>query len=129
MSVRTPGGFGITQRTGASWLAWLADWCREREIFRHDLNRRNGPDNEALAEAVTTLAGERSPADFLNVHEQETTLPRHVPYLDILGPLAGVVCTTHSLPGSWRTGERLTFWPRERSSPSRLRLCLRYVYC
>ncbi|MEU3684550.1 cupin domain-containing protein [Streptomyces sp. H23] len=90
--------FGITQRTGASWLAWLADWCREREIFRHDLDRRNGPDSESLALAVTTLAGERSPADFLSVYEQETTLPRHVPYLGILGPLGGVVCTTHFPP-------------------------------
>ncbi|MGR3938487.1 JmjC domain-containing protein [Streptomyces sp. BRA346] len=97
--------FGITKRTGASWLAWLADWGREREIFRHDLDRRHGPDNEALIEAATALVGERSPTDFLTAYEQETTLPRHVPYLDILGPLDAVVCTTHFPPRVVEKGE------------------------
>ncbi|MEU6463409.1 cupin domain-containing protein [Streptomyces sp. NPDC046976] len=90
--------FGITKRTGAAWLAWLADWSREREIFRHDLDRRHGPDSAALGEAAKALLGERSPADYLAAYEQETTLPRHVPFLDILGPLDAVVCTTHFPP-------------------------------
>lgn len=90
--------FGITKRTGASWLAWLADWCREHEIFRHDLDRLHGTGSEALTEAVARLVGERPPADFLAAHEQETALPRHVPYLDFLGQLDAVVCTTHFPP-------------------------------
>ncbi|MYY86647.1 MULTISPECIES: cupin domain-containing protein [unclassified Streptomyces] len=90
--------FGITQRTGASWLAWLADWCREREVFRHDLDRSPGTSSEALTEAAVQLVGERSPADFLAAYEQQTTLPRHVPYLDVLGPLEAVVCTTRFRP-------------------------------
>ncbi|WP_431043075.1 JmjC domain-containing protein [Streptomyces sp. P1-3] len=90
--------FGITQRTGASWLAWLADWCREREIFRRDLDRSPGASSAALTEAAVQLIGERSPADFLAAYEQQTTLPRHVPYLDILGPLDAVVCTTRFRP-------------------------------
>ncbi|MFH9944630.1 JmjC domain-containing protein [Streptomyces murinus] len=97
--------FGITKRTGAAWLAWLADWSREREIFRHDLDRRRGPDSAALIEAAEALLGERSPADYLAAYEQETTLPRHVPFLDILGPLDAVVCTTHFPPRLQERGE------------------------
>ncbi|MFC7869125.1 JmjC domain-containing protein [Streptomyces murinus] len=97
--------FGITKRTGAAWLAWLADWCREREIFRHDLDRRRGPDSAALIEAAEALLGERSPADYLAAYEQETILPRHVPFLDILGPLDAVVCTTHFPPRIQVRGE------------------------
>ncbi|MFH9069685.1 JmjC domain-containing protein [Streptomyces alboflavus] len=97
--------FGITQRTGASWLAWLADWCREREIFRHDLDRTPGASSDALTEAAVQLVGERSPADFLSAYEQQTTLPRHVPYLDVLGPLEAVVCTTRFRPEIKENGD------------------------
>lgn len=102
--------FGITKRTGASWLAWLADWCREEETFRHDLDRHNldhrdGTRSEALAEAAARLIGERSPADFLAAYEQATTLPRHVPFLDVLGSLDAVVCTTHFPPQLQENGE------------------------
>src|SRR5690606_38978284 len=97
--------FGITKRTGASWLAWLADRCREHELFRHDLDRWHGLDSEALTEAATMLVGERSPVDYLTAYEQATALPRHVPFLDILGPLDGVVCTTHYPPRVMENGE------------------------
>ncbi|MFE4756580.1 JmjC domain-containing protein [Streptomyces mirabilis] len=90
--------FGITKRTGASWLAWLADWCREHEIFRHDLDRWHGTGTDALTEAAAQLVSERPLADFLDAYEQATTLPRHVPFLDILGSLDAVVCTTHFPP-------------------------------
>ncbi|GAA3375653.1 hypothetical protein GCM10020367_44290 [Streptomyces sannanensis] len=121
--------FGITKRTGASWLAWLADWCREHEIFRHDLDRRHGPDSEALIEAATTLVGERSPSDFLTAYEQETTLPRHVPFLDILGPLEPWCAPPTSHPGSRRTERPSTSCPQGRSSPSRPRPCPRCGCC
>ncbi|MBP0455892.1 JmjC domain-containing protein [Streptomyces montanisoli] len=97
--------FGITKRTGASWLAWLADWCREEEIFRHDLDRRDGSGSEALTAAAARLIGERSPADFLAAHEQASTLPRHVPYLGILGSLDAVVCIAHFPPRLRENGE------------------------
>ncbi|MBP5891991.1 JmjC domain-containing protein [Streptomyces scabiei] len=97
--------FGITKRTGASWLAWLADWCREHEIFRHDLDRRHGTGTDALTEAAAQLVSERPPADFLDAYEQAPTLPRHVPFLDILGPLDAVVCTTHFPPQIQEHGE------------------------
>ncbi|MEV1079735.1 cupin domain-containing protein [Streptomyces sp. NPDC050211] len=97
--------FGITKRTGASWLAWLADWCREREIFRHDLDRWHGTGSDALTEAAAQLISERPPADFFDAYEQATTLPRHMPFLDILGPLDAVVCTTHFPPQIQEHGE------------------------
>jgi hypothetical protein len=97
--------FGITKRTGASWLAWLADWSREHEVFRQDLERWHVPDSAALTEAATALLGERSPADYLAAYEQETALPRHVPFLNILGPFDAVVCTTHFPPRMRESGE------------------------
>ncbi|MDW8808425.1 cupin domain-containing protein [Streptomyces scabiei] len=97
--------FGITKRTGASWLAWLGDWCREHEIFRQDLNRWHGAGSEALTTAAARLVAERSPVDFLAAYEQETTLSRHVPFLDVLGPLNAVVCTTHFPPRIQESGE------------------------
>ncbi|MFC1421515.1 JmjC domain-containing protein [Streptacidiphilus cavernicola] len=90
--------FGITKRTGASWLAWLGDWCRENEIFRHDLDRWHGTGSEALTEAAARLVRERPPAEFLAAHGQEVTPTRHVPFLDIFGPLDSVVCATHFPP-------------------------------
>ncbi|MPY51156.1 JmjC domain-containing protein [Streptomyces acidicola] len=99
--------FGITKRTGASWLAWLADWCREHEIFRHDLDRWHGTGITALTEAAAQLVSERPPADFFDAYEQATTLPRHVPFLDVLGPLDAVVCTTHFPPQLQERGETI----------------------
>ncbi|WP_406135317.1 JmjC domain-containing protein [Streptomyces albidoflavus] len=97
--------FGITKRTGASWLAWLGDWCREQEVFRHDLDREPGSGTTALVTAATRLIGERSPDEFLAAYEQRAALPRHVPFLEALGPLEAVVCTTHLPPLIERHGE------------------------
>jgi len=89
--------FGITKRTGASWMAWLGDWCREQAIFRHDLDR-SGSGSGALVEAATRLVGRRGPEDFLTAYEQQTAPGRHVPFLGIFGPLEAVVCTTQFRP-------------------------------
>ncbi|MFJ1599926.1 JmjC domain-containing protein [Streptomyces sp. NPDC088261] len=97
--------FGITKRTGASWLAWLGDWCREKEIFRHDLNRRDGAAFHALMETATQLITERPPADFLSAYEQAMPLPRQVPFLNVFGSLDTVVCTTHFPPRMEENGE------------------------
>ena len=90
--------FGITKRTGASWLAWLGDWCRDNETFRHDLDRWHRADTQALTDAAIRLIGERSPADYLAAYERAMPLPRNVPFLDIFGQLNSVVCTTHFPP-------------------------------
>ncbi|MFJ3790789.1 JmjC domain-containing protein [Kitasatospora sp. NPDC090091] len=110
--------FGITKRTGASWLAWLGDWCRENELFRKDLDRRPGAATAELVVAAGRLIEERPPADFLTTYEQTVGPTRNVPYLDILGPLDAVVCTTHFRPrirengdvaDVFASGKKLTF--------------------
>ncbi|WP_340378711.1 cupin domain-containing protein [Streptomyces sp. SS7] len=110
--------FGITKRTGASWLSWLGDWCRENEVFRHDLDRRHGADSRGLTDAAARLIAERPPAEFLTSYEQAMPLPRHVPFLDVFGRLDAVVCTTHFPPRIQddgqtvqvsASGKRLTF--------------------
>ncbi|WP_330349500.1 JmjC domain-containing protein [Streptomyces sp. NBC_00582] len=110
--------FGITKRTGASWLSWLGDWCREDKVFRHDLDRRPGADSQELTNAAARLIVERPPGEFLASYEQAMPLPRHVPFMDVFGRLEAVVCTTHFPPriqDNGRTvdvsasGKRLTF--------------------
>ncbi|MFE5873413.1 JmjC domain-containing protein [Streptomyces roseifaciens] len=95
---------GITKRTGASWFAWLGDWCREYEEFRRDLDRWCGTDGEALTTAAARLVGERSPVDFLRAYEEQTQPARQVPFLDVFGPLEGVVCTTPFPPRTQESG-------------------------
>ncbi|MEC3995274.1 cupin domain-containing protein [Actinacidiphila sp. DG2A-62] len=90
--------FGFAKRTGVSWLSWLADWSSEHEIFRHDLDRTGHTSTQALTEAALELVRRRTPADFLTAREQEAPVPRHVPFLDIFGPLEAVACITHFPP-------------------------------
>ncbi|WAL74546.1 cupin [Kitasatospora sp. YST-16] len=90
--------FGITKRTGASWMAWLADWCRDREVFRHDLDRTPDADHSELVTAAQALAAERRPAEFLAAYERAAGPARQVPYLEVFGPLTGAVCTTNFRP-------------------------------
>ncbi|MGC5342885.1 JmjC domain-containing protein [Streptomyces sp. DT171] len=97
--------FGITKRTGASWLAWLGDRCREKEIFRHDLDRLPGAEFHPLTKAAAELIAERTPADFLAAYGQVMPLPRQVPFQDIFGSLDTVVCTTHFPPHIQENGE------------------------
>ncbi|MCT2589807.1 cupin domain-containing protein [Streptomyces sp. N2-109] len=97
--------FGFAKRTGASWLAWLSDWSREEEVFRHDLDRWGGTGSQALTEAAARLIEQRSPADFLAAREQEASAPQHVPFLDIFGPMESVVCITHFPPRIQERGE------------------------
>lgn len=99
--------FGITKRTGASWMAWLGDWCREREVFRHDLDRWSDTGGEALVAAAAQLVRDRGPADFLSAYEQQTAPGRFVPFLDVFGPLDAVVCTTHFPPRIEEHGETI----------------------
>ncbi|MEU9078999.1 cupin domain-containing protein [Kitasatospora sp. NPDC048538] len=109
--------FGITKRTGASWMAWLGDWCREQEVFRCDLDRTD-TDTTPLVEAATRLVGRRGPEEFLTACEQQAAPGRQVPFLEIFGGLDAVVCTTHFAPritehgdtvGVTAAGRQLTF--------------------
>lgn len=99
--------FGFAKRTGVSWLSWLADWSRAEEIFRQDLDRTEGISNEALTDAAAELVRRSGPTDFLTAREQEAAVPRHVPFLDIFGPLEAVVCITHFPPQITERGETI----------------------
>ncbi|MFE7464401.1 JmjC domain-containing protein [Streptomyces sp. NPDC057499] len=95
--------FGFAKRTAVSWLAWLADWSRQEEIFRHDLDRWGSPDQQQdqqrrLTAAATRLIDTRDPAVFLRHREEEAPPGRHVPFLDIFGPLEAAVCVTDFPP-------------------------------
>ncbi|WP_328381825.1 cupin domain-containing protein [Streptomyces sp. NBC_00400] len=95
---------GFEKRTGVNWLAWLADWSREVEVFRRDLDRWSGcptdqhAQQQELAEAARTLIDSRGPTGFLAAREQAAAPGRHVPFLDIFGPLQAVVCITEFSP-------------------------------
>ncbi|MFI2028054.1 JmjC domain-containing protein [Streptomyces buecherae] len=102
--------FGFAKRTAVSWLTWLADWSREEEIFRHDLDRWGGPDKQraqhlALNAAAVQLIEARDPAEFLRRRAQETPPGRHVPFLDIFGPLEAVACVSEFPPVIRQDGE------------------------
>ncbi|MFJ6568799.1 JmjC domain-containing protein [Streptomyces sp. NPDC091292] len=118
--------FGFAKRTAVSWLTWLADWSRQEEVFRHDLDRWGGPEEQQaqhslLATAASRLIDAGDPAEFLGRREQEAPPGRHVPFLDIFGPLEAVVCVSEFPPLISEVGEnvvvvaagkRLTFTAR-----------------
>ncbi|KWT63796.1 hypothetical protein ADL21_00030 [Streptomyces albus subsp. albus] len=101
---------GITQRTGVSWLAWLADWSRETERFRHDLDRWGRPgaqhrQHQELAAAAARLLDERGPAEFLDTVQRQADPARHVPFVAALGPPEAVVCVTEFPPRLHEDGQ------------------------
>lgn len=102
--------FGFAKRTAVSWLTWLADWSRQEEVFRHDLDRWGSPDEQQaqhvlLATAASRLIDARGPAEFLRLREQEAPPGRHVPFLDIFGPLEAVACVSEFPPLIREIGE------------------------
>lgn len=110
-------GFGV--RSGASWLAWLADWSREDELFRRDLDLAPGSEqHRELVEKAVRLLGSRAPTDFLTARQQEAAPARHVPFLETFGRLDSVVCVSEFRPrlrdlgGTaevFSSGKKLTF--------------------
>ncbi|WP_405913035.1 cupin domain-containing protein [Streptomyces sp. NBC_00963] len=102
--------FGFAKRTAVSWLTWLADWSRQQELFRHDLDRWGSPDEQQaqqmlLATAASRLIDAREPAEFLKRREQEAPPGRHVPFLDIFGPLEAVACVSDFPPQITEEGD------------------------
>ncbi|WP_405613281.1 cupin domain-containing protein [Streptomyces sp. NBC_01511] len=97
---------GFTTRTGADWLAWLADWSRENELFRRDMDvSADSGQHRELVEAAVRHIGSRSPADFLLAREQNVAPPRHVPFLPAFGDLESVVCVSEFRPRVRDLGE------------------------
>ncbi|SFQ29517.1 JmjC domain-containing protein [Amycolatopsis rubida] len=89
--------FGFVKRTGVDWLTWVADRSRERELFRHDLDRWGGADalvgqQERLADEVQRLLDDYPVARYLVAREQERTPPRQVATAGVFGPPTAVLC-------------------------------------
>lgn len=102
--------FGFVKRTGVDWLTWVADRSRERETFRHDLDRWNGPpaladQQQLLVSEVSRLLADYPVADYLAVREQERTPPRHVATRGVFGPPTAVVCVADFPPHVEHRGE------------------------
>jgi hypothetical protein len=118
--------FGFMQRTGVDWLSWLADRAREREVFRHDLDRWG--DGDGLTEQARRLHAELTdlvdcypPDTYLAAREQQQPPPRHVATWGVFGPPSNVVCVTDFPPTIEQdnsavtvtaVGKRLTFAAR-----------------
>ncbi|MGH3813538.1 MAG: JmjC domain-containing protein, partial [Pseudonocardiaceae bacterium] len=104
--------FGIEQRTGADWPAWLADRSRENEVFRHDLIRYSPQEQhaqaEALAEAACRLVTSASPEEFLAAREQQQPPPRQVRTRGVFGSPAAVACVTDFPPLLHQCGDTIT---------------------
>ncbi|MGH3871694.1 MAG: JmjC domain-containing protein [Pseudonocardiaceae bacterium] len=104
--------FGIEQRTGVDWLAWLADRAREHEVFRHDLVRSDPEEQQdqaqTLADAACHLVTSASPEKFLIVREQQQPPPRQVCTRGVFGPPASVACITDFPPRLHRCGDTIT---------------------
>lgn len=104
--------FGFVRRTGVDWLTWLADRSREDELFRHDLDRWDSPDEwatqeEMLAAAESRLVASRFPSDFLAAREYEQPPHRQVATGGIFGAPSAVVCVTEFPPRLERHGETI----------------------
>lgn len=102
--------FGFVKRTGVDWLKWLADGCREDELFRHDLNRWGTQEQRAaqakdLAATASRLLPARSPWEFLAQREQERPAHPRVATFGIFGKPALVVCVTSFPPQVEQHGE------------------------
>lgn len=89
--------FGFVKRTGVNWLAWLADRCREQELFRTDLDRWGSPETQAvqdktLINEATQLLTEHPPSQFLPSRSREWEPGRQVSTFGIFGPPEAAVC-------------------------------------
>lgn len=118
--------FGFMQRTGIDWLTWLADRAREREVFRHDLDRWSDDDGRAdqargLQAELSGLVHSYPPDAYLTARAQQQPPPRQVATWGVFGPPSQVVCVTDFPPTIEQddaavtvtaVGKRLTFAAR-----------------
>ncbi|WP_037364670.1 JmjC domain-containing protein [Amycolatopsis orientalis] len=104
--------FGFVKRTGVDWLTWVADRSREREPFRHDLDRWNGPcaatgQQDSLVAEVRQLVADYPIGDYLAAREQERRPPRQVATRSVFGPPRAVLCVAGFPPHVERQGETI----------------------
>ncbi|AUA16517.1 hypothetical protein CFP59_08708 [Streptomyces malaysiensis subsp. malaysiensis] len=115
--------FGITRRTGVTWINFLSDMARADEDFRSDLE---GPEsrtrNASLSAKLAALAHAYGPENYLAELRANTPPARHLPYVPALGQLQQVVTVTEFEPAITRldsdrveviaAGKRLIFQGR-----------------
>jgi Cupin superfamily protein len=100
--------FGITKRTGTTWISYLSDAARAHDLFRTDLETKDGPaDAQILALRLAQLAKEHDPASYRAHVWANTPAARHVPYVPALGPLEAVAAITEYEPDITTTGDRV----------------------
>jgi len=95
--------FGFQKRTGVDWLSWVADHSREKELFRHDLDRWGSPDEQAYQEAKLTDLASQLLVDYpieayLGAREETRSPARYVATSGVFGPPTQVVCVTDFPP-------------------------------
>lgn len=125
--------FGFVKRTGVDWLTWVADRSREREPFRHDLDR-SGPEAQALqqkrlVDELLLLLADYPVAEFLARRERERPPPREVATADVFGEPTAVVCVAEFRPhivdcgetvDVYACGKRLSFLAKAQPALARL---------
>lgn len=90
--------FGITRRTGVTWLNWLSDAAREHVRFRTDLEGPDAPGAKELATRVLDLACGIPPTAYLAQLRETAPPARHTPWVRAFGPVAAVVAVTEYAP-------------------------------
>lgn len=95
--------FGLTKRTGAHWLSWLADQSRQQDLFRHDIERWGTPEDwmaqhRVFVDAAERLGTDSSITDYLDRREHEQPASRHVVTHGVFGPPTEVVCLSEFPP-------------------------------
>ncbi|MEZ0112259.1 hypothetical protein ABH920_006278 [Catenulispora sp. EB89] len=110
--------FGITKRTGVTWLNHLSDMARADDAFRTDLEGAANIDPKLLVTRLANMAIDHNPVRYLDDLRATTPSPRHLPYVPAFGALAGVSTITEFAPVITVTsnavevvtaGKRLTF--------------------
>jgi hypothetical protein len=90
--------FGITRRTGVTWINHLSDVARTENVFRTDLEGASAADRKLLITQLANLAIGHDPARYLADLRATTPAPRHLPYVSAFGPLTGIVAVTEFEP-------------------------------
>lgn len=117
--------FGITRRTGVTWVSYLSDVARGSGLFRTDLGEPDAAAGGLLAARLNDLAREHDPARYLSDLRASAPPARHLPYVSALGPPSAVAAVTEFPPLITATGstvevraggKKLTFAARAEDS-------------
>ncbi len=90
--------FGITKRTGVTWLNHLCDVARAYDVFRTDLEGSDAADRKLLITRLANMALDHDPARYLTDLRATTASPRHLPYVPAFGAVSGLAAITEFEP-------------------------------